>query len=98
MTRFFDGNRLVGITLQTWTGNGYTPDWSADAFDVGLLPYDEAREAHIVPNVAYCIEWAEAWEAEAPDNMCTVDEYSPETGALLPELEAIEALPLAESH
>lgn len=93
MTRFFDGNRLVGITVQTWTGNGYTPDWSNDLFDVGLLPYDEMRDAYIVPDVSYCIEVAQEWEDSAPDNMCTFDEYDPETGALLPLMSEIDALP-----
>ena len=87
MTRLYDGNRLISIEVRTWTGSGYTPDWSNDLFEVGGLPYDDARDAYIVPDVAYCVDVAESWGAEAPDNMCLIQDYNPETGALLPEID-----------
>lgn len=38
MTTFFtDGTRTVAIELKTWDGQGYSPDFSADFYDVGGL-------------------------------------------------------------
>lgn len=36
-TYFTDGTRTVAIDLKTWNGNGYSPDFSADFYDVGIL-------------------------------------------------------------
>lgn len=56
MTRLSDGKRVVEITMNEWTGTGYTPDWSNDFFNVGCLPYDEENDYYIVDDIEYCIE------------------------------------------
>jgi hypothetical protein len=62
MTRFTDGARTVEITMHTWNGNGYDPDWSSDCFEVGGLKYDFEKEAYIVRDVQYLIDVALDWE------------------------------------
>ena len=62
MTRLTDGKKTVEITMQTWTGDGYTPDWSYDFFEVGALKRDEDAEAYIVRDVDYCVEMAMDWK------------------------------------
>ena len=62
MTRLTDGNKTVEITMQTWTGNGYTPDFSNDFFEVGGLERDEEKDAYIVPDVDYCVDYANDWK------------------------------------
>lgn len=66
-TRLVCGNRMVEITMTTWTGNGYTPDWSNDFFSVGVLKYDEDLEAYEVEDIDYCIERAEDWKNKEGD-------------------------------
>ena len=61
MTRLTDGKQTIEITMQIWTGPGYSPDWSGDFF--GPLPYDEEQEAYIVEDVDYCIEQAADWKS-----------------------------------
>lgn len=61
MTRLTDGAKTVEITMQTWTGAGYTPDFSADFFEIGGLPFDDETEAYIVEDAEYCVEQAEDW-------------------------------------
>lgn len=56
------GNRLTEITMRTWTGNGYTPDWSQDFFSAGILPYNDAIEAYEVEDIDYCIDQAQDWK------------------------------------
>ena len=56
MTRLSDGKRVVEITMNEWTGTGYTPDWSNDFFNVGCLPYDEENDYYIVDDIEYCID------------------------------------------
>ena len=63
MTRLTSGDLLIEISMRVWEGNGYTPDFSGDFFNVGLLPYDSEREAYIVKDVDYCIDEALDWEA-----------------------------------
>ena len=58
MTRLSDGKRVVEITMNEWTGTGYTPDWSNDFFNVGCLPYDEENDCYIVDDIEYCIDQA----------------------------------------
>lgn len=62
MTRLKDENRTVELELRNWTGSEYTPDISADFFEVGGLPYDAEAEAYIVYDVEYCIDYAFDWK------------------------------------
>lgn len=62
MTRLTDGKRTVEITMRTWDGSGYGPDWSNDCFNISALEYDEEKEAYKVVDVEYCIDWAKSWE------------------------------------
>lgn len=65
--RLVSGNRIVEITMQTWTGTEYTPDWSNDFFGVGALKYDKDLEAYEVEDIDYCIEQAEDWKNKEGD-------------------------------
>ena len=53
-----DGKRTVEIEITSWEdGRGWSsPDWSADFFDAGALPYDEDADAHVVDDVRHCID------------------------------------------
>lgn len=84
MTKLTDGKKTVGTTMAVWTGDGYTPDWSNDFYDVGCLEYDEEKDAYIVDDVEYCIEQAMDWKnsegdysSNAPneDNNVDVEEF-----------------------
>ena len=66
-TRLVSGNRIVEITMQTWTGTEYTPDWSNDFFNVGVLKYDKDLEAYEVEDIDYCIDQAEDWKNKEGD-------------------------------
>ena len=67
MTRLYDGNKTVEISMSNWTDNGYTPDWSADFFDVGCLPYIEEIDAYQVKDVDYCVDQAMDWKNNTGD-------------------------------
>lgn len=69
MTILTDGKRTVGITMMVWEGNGYSPDWSQDFFEVGVLPRRETVRGveYIVDNVDYCIDQANNWECRSGD-------------------------------
>lgn len=71
-----DGKKTVEITMKVWNdyNTGYSPDWSNDFFNAGILPYDEDEDFFIVDDVDYCIEQAEEWEAEDGNNAVFVDE------------------------
>lgn len=71
-----DGKKTVEITMKVWNdfNTGYSPDWSNDFFNAGILPYDEDEDFFIVDDVDYCIEQAEEWEAEAENNAVFVEE------------------------
>ena len=60
--KLYDGNKMVDIQMNNWTGNDFTPDWSNDFFDAGNLPYDEELDAYMVEDVDYCIEQAMDWK------------------------------------
>lgn len=62
MTRLTDGRRIVDISMRVWDDdcNNYTPDWSADFFNIGLLSLN--GDAYVVKDVGYCIEQAFDWE------------------------------------
>lgn len=66
-TRLVCGNRMVEITMTTWTGTEYTPDWSNDFFEVGTLKYDKDLEAYEVEDIDYCIDQAEDWKNKEGD-------------------------------
>lgn len=66
-TKLTDGKKTIKITMSTWAGNGWTPDWSADFFAVGGLHYDEDRDAYTVEDLSYCIEQAEDWKHSRGD-------------------------------
>lgn len=53
-----DGKKTVEIKIQRWNGSGYDPDWSADYFTAGSLPYNEETDTYTVEDVDYCIETA----------------------------------------
>lgn len=59
-----DGKKTVEIKIQRWNGNGYDPDWSADYFDAGSLPYNEETGTYTVEDVDYCIEMATSADEE----------------------------------
>lgn len=65
-----DGKKTVEITMKVWNdfNTGYSPDWSYDFFNAGILPYDEDEDFFIVDDVDYCIDAALEWEAENEDN------------------------------
>lgn len=54
-----DGTKTVEIRIQKWNGSGYGPDWSADFFEAGCLPYDEETDTYTVEDVDYCIDMAQ---------------------------------------
>lgn len=61
-TRFIDGTgRTLGVEMKTWDGNHYSPDFSADFFEVGGLPYDKEQDASVVKDVAYIFDQAREW-------------------------------------
>lgn len=68
-----DGKRTVEIQMMVWQGSGYSPDWSNDFFDAGLLPRDEDG-IYTVGSVDYCIEMAKDWESEEEDNTVFVED------------------------
>ena len=62
-----DGKKTVKIRMMVWQGSGYSPDWSQDFFDAGLLPYDDENDVYKVGNVDYCIEQAYDWRDSKGD-------------------------------
>lgn len=62
MTRLTDGKRTIEITMATWDGSGWSPDWSVDFFECGGLEYDDESNAYTVDDVNYCIEQAQDWK------------------------------------
>ena len=69
-----DGEKTVQIEMKVWQGTGYSPDWSIDFFDAGLLPYDEENDMYTVEDVDYCIDAAKEWETEDENNAVFVQE------------------------
>lgn len=61
MIRLIDNNKAVEISIREWDeeNSQYSPDWSADFFEVGGLKTVDAPDlAYIVEDVDYCIEQA----------------------------------------
>lgn len=73
MAKLTDGKRTVEIRMMIWQGTGYSPDWSDDFFDVGLLPSNDDG-AHFVEDVDYCIEQAQDWADEDENNEVFVED------------------------
>lgn len=67
MTRLTDGKKTLEIAMNNWTKTDYTPDWSADFFEVGCLPYIEELDAYQVNDVDYCVDQAMDWENNTGD-------------------------------
>ena len=61
MIRLIDNSKAVEISIRDWDEENtqYSPDWSADFFEVGgLKTVDVPDLAYIVEDVDYCIEQA----------------------------------------
>lgn len=70
MIRLIDNNKAVEISIREWDeeNSQYSPDWSADFFEVGgLKTVDVPDLAYIVEDVDYCIEQANDMVAGAGD-------------------------------
>lgn len=68
MTRLVDSKCLpVNIEMHVWNGSSWGEDLSNDFFCVGSLPYSNEFDAYVVPDVCYCTEYAEDWEAYIGD-------------------------------
>ena len=65
--RLTDGIKTVEIKMVTWENSGYSPDWAADFFEAGRLPYDADTDTHEVDDVDDCIKEARDWEAGRGD-------------------------------
>lgn len=62
-----DGKKTVEIRMMVWDGSGYSPDWSADFFCAGSLPYNDETDTYTVEDVDYCIEQAYDWRDSKGD-------------------------------
>ena len=70
-----DGKKTVDIRIQRWNDHYYDPDWSADYFNAGSLPYDEETNTYTVDSVDSCIEYA---NSASEDGACS--KYDEESG------------------
>lgn len=54
-----DGKRTIDLCLSIWDGKNYydVTSWIMEM----TVPYDEEKEARIVPDVQYCIDYAMEW-------------------------------------
>lgn len=68
-----DGKKIVEIKIRRWNGSSYDPDWSADYFNAGSLPYDGDADASIVEDVDYCIEMASSADEDGACGMYNED-------------------------
>ena len=75
MTRFFDSEHFVEISMCTWQGNGFSPDFSADFYSVGGLQYDAEREAYRVDDISCLLDAAEDWKKGVGDFRVDVSDY-----------------------
>lgn len=73
MAMLTDGKKYVDLYMGYSTGNGYTPDWSDDFFEVGGLAMDD-EGYHIVRSVDYCIDQMEDWCDGRGDYCCAGDD------------------------
>lgn len=75
MAKFTDGKQYVDLYMGYWQNDHYTPDFSNDFFDVGLLKMDDDG-FYIVEDIEYCIEMMEDW-CEGRGDYYADDEYDP---------------------
>lgn len=59
--RLTDTIKTIEITMRTWDGLNYSPDFAVDFF---AAPYSADLDAYIVADVDYCIDQANEWAAE----------------------------------
>lgn len=78
MIRLTDGKKTVEITMAIFDGTDLLPDFSAAFFEAGSLEYNTEIEAYEVPDVDYCVDYANDWKN------CTGDFHDDE-----PEVERI---------
>lgn len=62
-----DNKKMIDITMRTWDGSNWSPDWSHDFFDAGGLQHDSASDIYHVDDVDYCVEQARDWENHTGD-------------------------------
>ena len=67
MIRLTDGKKTVEITMAIFDGTDLQPDFSADFFEAGGLEYNADLEAYMVPDVDYCVDYANDWKTGAGD-------------------------------
>lgn len=68
MTRFTDKTgKTIEIRMCRWNGSGYDPDWEQDFFSVGDLQHDDEKDAYIVEDVDYLVEYADDWKNSTGD-------------------------------
>ena len=59
--RLTDTIKTIEITMRTWDGLNYSPDFAIDFFEA---PYSAELDAYVVDDVDYCIDQAKEWAAE----------------------------------
>ena len=73
-----DGKYTVSIEMMVWQETQYSPDFSNDFFDVGILPHHEDEETgemvYHVKDISYCVEQAQEWENERPVNVVIIED------------------------
>ena len=62
-----DGRRTVRIEMRIWNGRYYTPDWSEEFFEAGLLMRSSNTGAYYVDDIDYCIDQANDWANKEGD-------------------------------
>ena len=75
--RMTDGKATIKIRMVAWTGTDYSPDWSLDFFDAGILPHDDETDTYTVQDVGYCVEQAKEWERSNEDYLVMWSEVRP---------------------
>ena len=69
--RLTDTIKTIEITMRTWDGLNYSPDFAVDFF---AAPYSADLDAYVVDDVDYCIEQAEDWKYNRGDFSGTEDD------------------------
>lgn len=59
MTKFYDGKKVLSISLKDNDG----VDFTSDFFNAGSLAYDESKEAYKVDDVDYLVDYATSYAA-----------------------------------
>lgn len=65
MFKLTDGKRTIELCLSIWDGKNYydVTSWIMEM----SVPYDSEKEAHIVQDVQYCIDYAMEWRDKCGD-------------------------------